>query len=156
MYIWEAGLAALRHYGLFGAGLHNFGEAYTRYVGAGTRVHTYHSSDAHNDYLLIAVELGAVGVGLLGMALFSAIRAGRRLRDRLNQSLAHSMVPYEAAAWAMLTSSFFVGLLWRKSYWLVWIMYALVMRLVQDKAGLPVTDGRKAVREMQPSALSWR
>lgn len=102
----------------------------------------------------MAVDLEIVGVGLLGMAIFSALRAGRRIQDRLNQRLVNSIVPYEAAAWAMLTASFFVGMLWRKSFWLVWIMYALVVRLAKDKAGHLATDSPKAVRE-RPPAFSW-
>jgi O-antigen ligase len=133
IYIWEVGVAALKHYGFFGAGLHNFGEAYMQYVGEGSRIYSFNSADAHNDYLLIAVELGIVGIGFLGMAVTSAIRAGRRLQDRLNQQLAHSAIPYEAAALAMLTSCFFVGMLWRKAFWLIWMMYALLMRLPQEK-----------------------
>ena len=155
LYIWEAGLAALQHYGLFGAGLHNFGQAYTQYVGEGAQVHGFGDTDAHNDYLLIAVELGPVGIGLLGMAVFSALRAGRRLQERLNQRLSHSMVPYEAAALAMLTSSFFVGMLWRKAYWLVWIMYALVLRVASEKTGRSAVGSTEAVRENRPTVLAW-
>ncbi len=157
IYIWEVGVAALKHYGLFGAGLHNFGEAYIKYVGEGSRIYSFNSADAHNDYLLIAVELGLVGIGLLGMAVTTAIRAGRKLQDRLNQQLAHSTIPYEAAALAMLTSCFFVGMLWRKAFWLIWMMYALLMRLPKEKdqaipssatshAGLPMDALRVPLR----------
>jgi O-antigen ligase len=144
LYIWEVGLAALKKYGLVGAGLRNFDKAYAEFLGAGSQVFTYKSIDAHNIYILVAVELGVVGLGLMGMAIFSAIRAGRRIQDRLNQRMMNSTVPYEAAAWAMLTSSFFVGTLWRKSFWLVWIMYAMIVRLAKDKAGSSTRSGPKA------------
>ena len=65
------------------------------------------------------------------------------------------MIPYEAAAWAMLTSAFFVGMLWRKTFWMVWILYALAVRLAQEKAKQPATAESKAVRPLRPSALSW-
>ena len=155
LYIWEVGFAALKRYGLIGAGLRNFDKAYIEYMGAGSKVFAHSSIDAHNIYLLVAVELGVVGLGLMGMAMFSAIRAGWRIQERLNNRLVNSPVAYEAAAWAMLASSFFVGTLWRKSFWLVWIMYALVVRLAKDKGGQPATGGAKAGREMRPSALSW-
>jgi hypothetical protein len=35
------------------------------------------------------------------------------------------VVACHAAAWGMLTASFFLGMLWFKSFWLVWIMLAL-------------------------------
>jgi putative inorganic carbon (hco3(-)) transporter len=154
LYVWEVGFAALKHYGLFGAGLQNFGEAYTKYAGEGSRVFHYGSFDAHNIYLEVAVEQGIVGLGLMGMALFSAMRAGR-VQSRLNQWVVNSTVPYEAAAWAMLTSSFFVGMLWRKAFWLVWIMYALVVTLAKDKTGHFATDAPTAVTEIRPATLSW-
>lgn len=155
IYIWEVGLASLKEYGLFGVGLHNFSEAYTKYVGEGSKVYSHESADAHNVYLLVAVELGIVGLGLMGKAVYSALQAGRRLQDRLNQQLVDSMIPYEAAAWAMLTSAFFVGMLWRKTFWMVWILYALAVRLAQEKAKQPATADAKAVRPLRPSALSW-
>jgi O-antigen ligase len=56
--IWEVGFAALKHHGLFGAGLLNFGEAYTKYVGEGSPIYSYKEADAHNIYLSVAVDLG--------------------------------------------------------------------------------------------------
>ena len=155
IYIWQAGLASLKHYGLFGAGLHNFGEAYSQNIGAGTRVHRFGESDAHNDYLLLAVELGPIGIGFMGLALVSALKAGRRLQDRVNQRLANSLVSYEAAAAAMLTSSFFVGMFWRKAYWLVWIMYVLVLRVVSHEADQVVEDPPAPLKVTRASQLVW-
>ena len=74
IYIWEVGLASLKEYGLFGVGLHNFSEAYTKYVGEGSKVYSHESADAHNVYLLVAVELGIVGLGLMGKAVYLALK----------------------------------------------------------------------------------
>ena len=154
LYIWEVGLAALKHYGLFGAGMQNFSEAYTNYVGESSKVYSYGEVGAHNIYLEVAVDLGLVGLGLMGTAIFSAMRAGRRIREQLNQRLANSIVPYEAAAWAMLTSSFFVSLLWRKTFWLVWILYAIVVRLAQGQSDQSATGvAPKVVRARQSVLL---
>jgi O-antigen ligase len=155
LYIWEVGFASLKHYGLFGAGLRNFSLAYTEYMGEGSRVYSYNGAGAHNIYLEVAVELGLVGLGLMAMAVFSTVRASRQIRVRAKPRPIVSMVAYEAATWAMLTSSFFVGMLWRKAFWLVWIMCALVTRLAKDESVEAVTDSPKAVRETHPSTLAW-
>lgn len=144
LYIWEAGLAAMKDYGLFGAGLENFSPAYTEHVGEASHIRAY-SSDAHNIYLSIAVEVGIIGLGLLLLGIWSAFRTCRKVRQRGgNGQAAKLLVPYEAATWGMLVSSFFVGMLWQKCFWLIWIMLALAVRVAQaeveiEAASVPET-----------------
>ena len=131
LYIWEAGLAAMKDYGLFGAGLENFSPAYTEHVGEASHIRAY-SSDAHNIYLSIGVELGIIGLGFMLLGMRSALRSSREVRQKGgNGPAAKLLVPYEAATWAMLVSSFFVGMMWQKCFWLIWIMLALAVRVSQ-------------------------
>jgi O-antigen ligase len=155
LYIWEVGLASLQRYGLFGAGFRNFSKAYTEYVGEGSQVYSYGESAAHNIYLETIVEFGIVGFTFMAMAIFTAIRAGKRVRNQKKVQPGFSMTPYEAAVWAMLTASFFVGLSWGKSFWLVWIMYALVLRIANEKAKQPAPVGRQSIKSTGRPAFGW-
>jgi len=131
LYVWPVGLAAFKHLGLYGAGLDNFRVAYTTYLGEGgtNQIYSFNEADAHNIYLSIAVELGIGGLGIMLMAFFATMRSARQALADKADSLATWIVPYEAAAWAMLLSSFFVGMLWQKSFWLLWILFALAIRV---------------------------
>jgi O-antigen ligase len=131
LYVWPVGFAAFKHLGLYGAGLDNFRVAYVTYLGEGgtNQIYSFQEADAHNIYLSIAVELGIGGLAIMLMALFSTLRSARQALADNPDTLATWMVPYEAAAWAMLLSSFFVGMLWQKSFWLLWILFALAIRV---------------------------
>lgn len=130
LYIWEVGLEAFKHYGLIGAGEQNFPRAYSQYLGAGSRVYSYGNADSHNSYLAVSVELGIVGLGLMCLALRSSLKAARIAS---NQRQIISTVAFEAACWAMLVSTFFVSMLWRKAFWLPWILLALASRVKKDE-----------------------
>ena len=129
MSIWPVGVAALKHVGLFGAGLDNFRNAYMEYLSESGvhRVRTYNEIDAHNIYLALWVELGIPGLVFLLMAYTSLFRSSKKARASGEQG--RWLVPFEAAAWAMLVSCFFVGLHWQKSYWLLWILFPLAIRV---------------------------
>ena len=127
----RSALAAFKHLGFYGAGLDNFRVAYTTYLGEGgtNQIYRYQESDAHNIYLSVAVELGIGGLAFMLMAFFATMRSARQASAEKADSLTTWLVPYEAAAWAMLLSSFFVGMLWQKSFWLLWILFALAIRV---------------------------
>jgi O-antigen ligase len=120
--IWRAGLEAIKKYGIFGAGLENFPIAYNEYARFSPKFVGY-SFGAHNIYLQIWVELGIVGVLLLVAAVTSQLWISRG--PRTGKMLASSSVPFEAAGWAMLATGFFLGILWLKSFWLVWMLLAV-------------------------------
>src|SRR5438309_625625 len=125
LYIWQAGIAAFRDYGLAGAGLDNFYDIYDKYAGTARKFVGLHR-DPHNIYLQTGVELGAVGLGLLAFAIASQVRrpnSGRYAKKAV-PSEAH-VTACQAAAWGMLTASFFLGMLWIKAFWLVWTMLSL-------------------------------
>jgi O-antigen ligase len=142
--IWEVGMTALGHYGLIGAGLENFGDAYSLYAGTG-RFFVGFGRAAHNVFLNTSVELGILGLILLVAAIASHLRALQRLRSSMNHLPPARLVALEAACWAMLTSSLFLDLLWRKVFWFSWIMLVLATNAWQENRELPlqVIDARK-------------
>jgi O-antigen ligase len=126
--IWVVGMTALKHFVLQGAGLGNFNTAYEQYVGFAP-VYRGHSRAAHNIYLQVSVELGALGIALLLTALFSQFNSLRRAIISSAASRNRVMlVACEAMCWGMLAAGFFVGLLWQKTFWMVLILSALAVR----------------------------
>jgi O-Antigen ligase len=118
--IWIAGLEALKHSWLQGAGVDNFPAAYTRYAGFSPHFDGFERA-AHNLYLCTSVELGIVGLGLLLLAIRSQFRAARHAPREFDPFL----VGCEAACWAVLVSGFFLDVLWRKYFWLSWILLTI-------------------------------
>ena len=80
--IWLDSLRLLSAYPLFGCGLGNYGTAFLKHQ---TAVVDFAFLFAHNDYLQLASELGALGfsifAGLMLFALMRAIRAATQGRD---------------------------------------------------------------------------
>lgn len=128
LYIWESGFNAFKHYALLGAGLNNFASVYTNYAGGGARFAGL-GRDAHNIYLAIAVELGAIGIALLLLAIMAQLTAVSRLRENFDKVSCSRLAACEAACWGMLTAGFFLNVIWRKSFWLCWIMLALAVKV---------------------------
>jgi|SRR5579859_3585090 len=145
IYIWQTGLAALKDFGVTGAGLSNFSLIYDRFrVDARDAGNADPSigfrRDPHNIYIETAVELGIIGLALLGMAVVSQLRMAKRAQPSLKGAPANlRAIACQAAAWGMLAVSFFLGMLWFKAFWLVWIMLTLASteRAVECK-GYPV------------------
>jgi putative inorganic carbon (HCO3(-)) transporter len=124
-YIWIVGLAALEAYGVFGAGLGNFPVAFDQFAGS-SPIPISSGNASHNIYLNTCVELGVIGLVLLVNALRTEL-SRRPIRKSL--SLFHSAVACEAACWGILISGLFLDILWKKSFWLVWILLAAASRL---------------------------
>lgn len=125
LYIWQTGFAAFKDFGVAGAGLSNFPAVYDKYAGHADEFAGL-SRDPHNIYLETGVELGTVGLVLLLMALISQLRMAKRAQSSLKGIQASlQAIACRAAAWGMLTASFFLGMLWFKAFWLVWIMLTL-------------------------------
>ena len=122
--IWIAGLEALKHFWLQGAGVDGFPAAYTRYAGFSPHFDGFERA-AHNLYLCTSVELGIVGLGLLFLAVRSQFRAARHAPGQFDPFLVGS----EAACWAVLVSGFFLDVLWRKYFWLSWILLTICTRV---------------------------
>ena len=118
--IWIAGLEMLKHYWLLGAGINNFSVAYSSYAGFAPVFKGYGRA-AHNIYLGTWVELGMVGIALLLLAVRSQFRDVARARVEFDPIFVGS----EAACWAILVAGFFLDVLWRKYFWLSWILLTI-------------------------------
>jgi len=132
--IWFVGWEAAKHYGTIGAGLSNFPIIYDKYMGAAT---LFQGSGfrAHNIYVEMLVELGSVGLLLFALASLSQLREAKASRvavSRASTELSHFLVVCEATCLSMLVSSFFLGLLWAKTFWLAWMMLAMVVKLARS------------------------
>ncbi len=96
----------------------------------------FQGTEAHNDYLRLAVETGIVGLaayGILLVALFRALLAHyRRLAGSRHQLLVLGVIAY---AIALLVGSFFDNLLQSTTVmWVFWIMVAAVLNLKKGTA----------------------
>jgi O-antigen ligase len=135
-YVWQAGFEALKHHGLFGAGLENFPLVYQKYAGFAP-VFWGDRRSAHNTYLSLAVEVGIVGLFILARAFIVQFRSSRRVtfRDPLTFSLAPVMIwSLEAACWSMLAAGTFLDMLWRKQFWFAWMMLAAATRFAEKES----------------------
>jgi len=131
--IWTVGLHALKRYGLAGAGLDSFPYAFEQYwFYAPTYVG--HLRASHNIYLEMAVELGILGLILMIGAFgchFGAARRSSLMGG--SESPPPALASYEAACWGLLVAGFFQDILWRKSFWLAWMLLAIAVRLREDR-----------------------
>lgn len=127
--IWIAGLAALREWGLQGAGVDNFIVVYQKYSGVAPVFRGY-NMEPHNVYLLIGVELGIVGLFLFA----AAVRIQFRVLAALNRAQSQSApfgpaIACEAACWGMLVMGLSLGILWLKAFWFSWALLAISIRI---------------------------
>lgn len=74
--IWMDSLRVLSAYPLTGSGLGTYATAFLAYQTSGVAFHWTH---AHNDYLELATNLGAIGVVIFGALLFIVVRRAVRL-----------------------------------------------------------------------------
>ena len=136
--IWTAGISALKHFVVQGAGMNNFEVAYQNYAGFAPIFRGY-SRAAHNIYLEITVELGVVGLTLFLLSVYFQLRALRgphSVRSRRDPMA----IACEAMIGGVLVSAFFVGLLWQKSFWMVWILSAFAAQTLHASSGLNAAE----------------
>jgi O-antigen ligase len=129
--VWQIGVRALQQFGVVGAGLGNFPDAYiqTSYPGFGRYI------AGHNTYLSTWVELGAVGLVLLLIVLFGHFRLSRPVKR--GGSAGTMAGALEAACCASLAVIFFGDWLWDKTLWMQWILIAWVARTQMGRAPVP-------------------
>jgi len=120
--IWTVGLEALQRFGFYGAGLENFVEVYissTPLLSGG--------KTAHNTYLMVFVELGAVGLILMLGGITSHLLALWKARKAGHDGAA--LTALEAASWGSLISAMFGDQIWSsKSFWLIWMLLVWAIR----------------------------
>lgn len=121
MDIWIAGLELLPHYGFVGAGLGNFAIAYSSVAGSAPVFHGL-TRAPHSIYLGMTVELGIIGLAFLLFAL----------RDQLREASRRPVLAYEAAAWGVLAAGFTLDVVFRKFFWLCWILLAAASRVSRN------------------------
>jgi len=129
--VWQIGVRALQQFGVVGAGLANFPDAYiqTSYPGFGRYI------AGHNTYLSTWVELGAVGLVVLLIVLFGHLRLSRPVKA--GGSAGTMAGALEAACCASLAVIFFGDWLWDKTLWMQWILIAWVARTQMRRAPVP-------------------
>jgi O-antigen ligase len=131
--IWQTGIHSLQSYGVFGAGLDNFPNAFERYVGT-SRFFAGDQRASHNIYLTATVEFGILGI----LLLFAAIRSHMRAFPRPTGISLSSprLVAFEAACWGMLIAGFGLDILWRKAFWFAWALSVGAMHVQQENEQL--------------------
>jgi O-antigen ligase len=124
--IWKIGIASLKDYWVFGAGLSNFPIVFNEY-GLFTPFTTYLGAGSHNIFLKIMVELGIVGFLLFVWAIVNNYKTIRTDTSNNHQ------VMLKAAFWGMLISSFFLDTLFTKSFWLLWMLILMQKNYLENK-----------------------
>ncbi len=125
--IWQVGMVAVEHNGVFGAGLDGFPALYQEYAASAPIFRGYRRGP-HNIYLGITAEMGIIGLLLFLGAVGSQFRVVRHFRTAAGGHVFPFLVACEAACWGVLTAAFFLDVLWRKAFWLPWILLALASR----------------------------
>lgn len=136
--IWRSGFVAFEHYFLMGAGLANFPIAYSHFAGSARKFVGY-TRASHNIYLDVAVELGVIGLVLLGLALFAELRTLKQFRMTFPRP-PMPIVAVEATAYAMLLAAMFLDVLWSKSFWLLWMLLAMSLRAYASETTVPTIE----------------
>jgi len=131
---WRVGLQMVKDRPLTGVGLDSYPRVYLDYALRTPNVFRklYAGLDAHSDYLRRLTELGIPGFLLFGGFLYTvfctAIRASKLSSvDRFLWSTSFGMLV------VILVSSFSTTYQWRKRYWIVLALVAVVHRLATDK-----------------------
>jgi O-antigen ligase len=127
LYIWQTGLAAFKDYFAVGAGLDNFRVIYNHYAASAAQSAGL-GRQPHNTFLEVAVETGTIGLLLFVVVIASHFREARQREAQAAGAERFRLIACEAAAWGMLTASFFLHLLWFKEFWVVWTMLAICSR----------------------------
>jgi len=127
--IWQTGLHSLQSYGMFGAGLDNFSNAFEKYVGT-SRFFAGDQRASHNIYLTVSVEFGILGMLLLFAAVHSHMRDFPRPTGIGDDS--SRLVAFEAACWGMLVAGFGLDILWRKAFWFAWALSVAAVRVQRE------------------------
>jgi O-antigen ligase len=112
--IWGTGFTALWRFGIFGAGLDNFVEAYKLYDVFPR------STGAHNVYLMIWVELGVIGLALMLAAIGAQLVDARAARKTGLYSV--TLAAAEAGCIGLLTTAIFGDIVWTKVFWVAWVL----------------------------------
>lgn len=123
--IWIAGLYAAREHGFLGAGLSNFPVAYTDVAGKAPMFRGF-ARAPHNIFLGMLVEVGIGGCLCFVLAMRSQLRHAKDVAGRFHEISTPAIFPYLVACYAMLVAGLSLDIVWRKPFWLCWILLAIV------------------------------
>lgn len=136
--IWLGGLRALPTYWATGAGLSNFPYVYSEF-GRFTPQTVLIMRAPHNIFLEIAIELGIAGLVLFLVVIWKHYRV---LNGRLGDE--SRVVMLKAAFFSLLTASFFLGTLWTKSFWLLFMCILMHYNAHRPSRSVPFQYKRAA------------
>src|SRR5579862_253174 len=124
--IWLAGAQIVKDHPIIGVGLANFPVAYAKVAGY---AHVFPSHgyvrEAHDAYLQVCAETGIIGLILFLGALRAQLK---EVRAAISRRVEYSAIALEASCWGMLVAALSGNIQWNKSFWLVFILLALVTR----------------------------
>ena len=129
--VFLVGEQIVKHYPILGLGLDNFRVGYAKFAGFAPVFRGF-DRDPHDIYLQAWAELGIIGLALLLTAIISQLRELHLANRRRHGSPNYLLLAIEAACWALLVHGFAANLLWRKQFWLVWILAALATQLLRS------------------------
>lgn len=130
--IWSAGLEALKnywlsgYYGLVGIGLDNYPTIFLKF-GPNFNVREL---APHNIYLGAAVELGIIGFLIMIIAIYKHYVLITNKYYRYDRD----SVFLKAAFFGLMISAFFLDVIWRKSFWLIWILIMMHNTVKKEKS----------------------
>jgi O-antigen ligase len=128
MNIWRVGLDSFYQNGLLGVGLSNF-----------PMIHV-EGRAPHNIYLGLLVEVGIVGVVIMMAAIFSHLGAAK-VWQRKSPTGAHAQIlAILAACLGVLAAGFFLDIVWRKAFWLPFMLLTMSVRLATNPSARRVGD----------------
>lgn len=136
--IWLAGAQIVKDHPIIGVGLANFPIAYTKVAGY---AHIFPSHgyvrEAHDAYLQVCAETGIIGLILFLTALGAQLK---EVRASMSRGIDYSAIALEAACWGMLVAALSGNIQWNKSFWLVFILLALVSRRCRSESDEPLKE----------------
>lgn len=136
--IFIAGIQVVKNNPVLGVGLANFPVAYAQYAGFAPVFRGYDRA-AHNGYLEVCGETGLIGLALFLAAMLAQLKISARM-------LAHALAPNylliaaEASCYGLLVYGCFGSIQWRKSFWLGWMLLAIVTRFTATGSGLTASS----------------
>lgn len=124
--IWIAGLQIVKNNPVIGVGLANFPVAYMKFAGYAPVFPSHgYIREAHDAYLQVCAETGAIGLLLFLVAMIVQIKESRSPRAN-NDPGGNALVALQAACFGQLVAALSGNIQWNKSFWLVFILLALV------------------------------